>query len=390
MLAGALTVSPVAASPGQDPSTAVAGGKAASINYPNLQKVSCPTASFCMAVGDQTIGSAFASTKRVLVERWDGSRWSLSPTPAVAGKSLSLSGVSCVSTTSCVAVGTVYSKATGTKPLAERWNGTSWSISSALSPTSATYAELVAIRCVSTTRCFAVGSFTRSNVTRMLIEYWNGSTWKIGTSPNLSGKGPSYLYAVACANQRFCYAVGSYRSANGLQRTLTLKWNSAQWSVVASPNPTGSSEDPQLVGVSCPTSSCMAVGLYSVPGSLPTDDIYKTLTERWNGSQWTIVASPNGSRFGDGFLSGVFCTSPLACIAVGGAGGQTLAERWDGRTWTVLPSPNPASDFVGLSSVSCAGSTCFAVGGYGEASVHKTLIERFDGSRWAIQPSPNP
>jgi hypothetical protein len=55
-----------------------------------------------------------------------------------------------------------------------------------------------------------------------------------------------------------------------------------------------------------------------------------------SGSSWSVVPSPNGTA-PQGALSGVSCTAPKACTAVGyyrkSTGVVTLAERWNGTSY---------------------------------------------------------
>jgi hypothetical protein len=81
--------------------------------------VSCASATACTAVGDYNNGT----TGVTLAERWNGSTWSIQPTPNPAGAPVSLlNGVSCASATACTAVGG-YNNGTAGVTLAERWNG---------------------------------------------------------------------------------------------------------------------------------------------------------------------------------------------------------------------------------------------------------------------------
>src|ERR1700684_2078320 len=103
-----------------------------------LKSVSCPSSRMCIAVG--------YSAKGVLVERWDGKRWSIQQAPAI-GEQASLDGVSCSSTSACVAVG---SRSAG--GLVEVWNGGSWSVERLGGPN----AYLDAVWCWSRSSCMAV------------------------------------------------------------------------------------------------------------------------------------------------------------------------------------------------------------------------------------------
>ena len=76
-----------------------------------LSSVSC-SARTCMAVGN--LGTT------TQVESWNGKRWALQPTPAVAGGNLD--AVSCSSANACTAVGSRHSLTL----FAEAWNGVRW------------------------------------------------------------------------------------------------------------------------------------------------------------------------------------------------------------------------------------------------------------------------
>src|SRR5215471_9172995 len=88
--------------------------------------VSCPGVSTCMAVGTYVDRSG---TGVSLAERWDGARWSQLPMPNPPGAAVSTPlGVSCTSPSACIAVG-AYLDSSGTNHvLAERWDGTTWSL----------------------------------------------------------------------------------------------------------------------------------------------------------------------------------------------------------------------------------------------------------------------
>ncbi len=66
--------------------------------------------------------------------------------------------MSCTSGTSCTAVGSLSN--TG---LAEHWDGTSWTVQPTPVPKhgTATYADLLGISCLSATYCTAVGLYNR-------------------------------------------------------------------------------------------------------------------------------------------------------------------------------------------------------------------------------------
>ena len=149
--------------------------------------------------------------------------------------------------------------------------------------------------------------------------------------------------------------------------TLAERWNGTSWKVQSTPNPPGGQHN-SLQGISCTSATaCTAVGNYfNSAGKLVT------LAERWNGTAWTVQGTPNPSGAGGSYLEGVSCTSATACTAVGYSDQDlrlppvTLAERWNGTAWTIEPTPDPTggqSLSRRLSGVSCTtATTCTAVG----------------------------
>jgi hypothetical protein len=120
-----------------------------------------------------------------------------------------------------------------------------------------------------------------------------------------------------------------------------------------------------------------------VGGYTNASGIGQTLAESWNGSSWSIVASPDNGT-GSNSLDSVSCPSPSSCTAVGSyqtASGvaQTLAEAWDGTTWSIQSSPNPTVGNNSLLGVSClSASSCTAAGNhFSTVGDEFTLVERY-------------
>ena len=274
-----------------------------------------------------------------------------SPNPRASTGS-HLNGVWCVTAIKCTAVGYYATASTPGRVLVERWNGTKWSIVTAPVPTGSTGSYLNGVACVTGAKCTAVGYYTTASSTgRTLVERWNGTKWAIVSSPNATGALGSYLNAVSCTAASSCAAVGYSYSSNATH-TLAERWNGTKWAVVASPNPSGDEAD--LTSVSCTSgSNCLAVGYYT-----STKFVDTPLAERWNGTKWAIVAAPN-PKGSDSYLNAVSCASATYCGAVGSTypstgPGKTLVERWNGSGWAIVASPNPsgAGDSY-LSGVRC-------------------------------------
>jgi hypothetical protein len=365
---------------------------------PGLTGVSCPGPTDCYAVG--------GSGTRALIEHWNGSIWSVVPTPNPKGVFFpNLGGVSCASPKRCIAVGGYLQNSPNGEgeELIEAWNGSSWSIvhapdlpSSSVTPTESfgggDTGGLSAVSCTTAASCAAVGNSP-------LVEWWNGTRWSIAALK--ANASQSLLEQVSCPGTTDCYAVGSYTTGTSsyTTRTLVEHWNGATWSIVASPNPPNVL-DAALLSVSCPTTTdCYAVGssIPDIPASALEE---KPLIEHWNGTTWSIVSSPSPTGATVSALGGVSCATVTDCSAVGtvlaASAAKVLAEHWDGTRWSIVTAPSPSgSNDTELTAVSCAAATnCVGVG-YSVASstsdtTAKTLTEHWNGTTWSIVPSPNP
>lgn len=244
-----------------------------------LSGVSCVSDSSCSAVGSE--GNA------ALTESWNGKVWRVVPNPSLLPRQSALQGVSCASADSSAAVGV-----SGDATLVKSWNGTSWSVEP--TPTPGTYGGLSGVSCSRGGKCTGVGfdsTGTGSGVStlpRTLVEAWNGSRWSVVQSPSPP---VAYLNGISCVARKSCMAVGDYPSNSGVARTLVESWNGERWSIVPSPSPPAG----DLYGVSCASSrSCEAVGQYATntSGTAPS----RALIMSWNGRTWSSRPSSKRRR----------------------------------------------------------------------------------------------
>ena len=221
-----------------------------------------------------------------------------------------------------------------------------------------------------------------------LVSGAQSNDWSIVSSPNTSATQSNFLLGVTCRSASECWAVGYYYNDNVISQTLIERWDGTSWAIVSSPN-TSTTEANVLLGVTCVSASeCWAVGYYYGLDDL----ISQTLIERWDGTSWTIVNSPNTNTQSN-VLLGVTCGSASDCWAVGdyaftGSVLQALIERWNGTSWEIVSSPNTSATQSNLLYGVTCGSTpdCWAVGYYYNASsVAQTLALRYTAS-----PTPTP
>jgi hypothetical protein len=209
--------------------------------------------------------------------------------------------------------------------------------------------------------------------------------WTVVTSPNISATYTNILSGVTCASASNCWAVGYAFDSNAPQTLVKAydmiieRWNGTLWTIDTSPN-INATHNQLLRGVTCVSASdCWAVGFDWAGGTT----YYQTLIERWDGTLWAIVSSPNTSATQYNLLSGVTCVSASNCWAIGNASAsgayQTLIERWDGTSWAIVASPNTSAAQTNfLSSATCvSASDCWAVGSYDNGRASRTLIEEF-------------
>jgi hypothetical protein len=225
-----------------------------------LGGVSCASTTRCTAVGHS--GNISGTSGATLTERWDGASWTIQRTPHPADAAVSfLSAVSCVSPRSCTAVGFFTNRASGGGTLAERWNGTGWAIQRTPTPAAAAAVQLVGVSCPSARTCTAVGYFTIiTGIDVMLAERWNGTGWSIQRTAYPAGARYVQLAGVSCATPRSCTAVGLFNNTPGIDVPLAERSNSPTWTIQPTRYPQGATRN-TLRSVSCPSPNrCVAVG----------------------------------------------------------------------------------------------------------------------------------
>jgi len=222
-------------------------------------------------------------------QAWNGTAWRVLNTPDPGGPNSGLAGVSCSSATSCMAVGWAWPDNDQEITLALQWNGSSWQMLSTPPDNFNISPVLNGVSCLSSTDCMAVGSGGGSDGSAPLAVQWNGSTWA-----ELSTPGTGTWFGVSCVTGGNCFAVGGSTPASGSQPSLAAEWDGGTWQVL---NTLAAGSASGLYGLSCENAAnCMAVGSYEVPGGAWLD-----LDGAWNGVGWQVplntgyqALTPNG------------------------------------------------------------------------------------------------
>ena len=279
------------------------------------QNISCPTVTFCAAVGVGGYGQTF-----------NGSSWG-TPTnidPSTNPSGHTLTGVSCPSASFCMAVDQAGN--------AISFNGSTWGAPVAVDTTRNSF---TAVSCTSASFCVA-GDGGGNGFT------YNGGGWSAPVTIN-NVSNHEGVYGIACPLTSFCVAVGE----RGDVETSTN--GGASWST-----PVDIAAD-NLNSVSCPsTTFCVAI---DAGGNAYT----------FNGTSWSAadpIDTANGQLDGGEFRA-VSCPSSTFCVAIDA---HETVLTFDGGSWSAPQQLEPAA--LG-SGVSCASSSfCMAVDGGGNAFVY--------------------
>jgi hypothetical protein len=180
----------------------------------NLTSVSCQSSSNCMAVGSDDITNTFGSGGNLLAEHWNGTSWTIDgvTTPA-SDLAPALSGVSCPSAKFCMAVGDYYTtlsnnSLTGLTEISETWNGAAWTLHNIVQTAGGDLPY--GVSCTASNACTAAGSFvvpTNTGGTAFEgAQGWNGTKWTTETTVE---PGDGYLfYGISCTAPTTCTGVG--------------------------------------------------------------------------------------------------------------------------------------------------------------------------------------
>jgi hypothetical protein len=305
-------------------------------NAPHADELKNPLAIAAIAGNDTWIVGTTGSSgaRRTQAAHWDGSSWSLVPTPNVGEGDNALNGVDGSTGEDVWAVG--YSEhATLYNSLIEHWNGARWRVVESPDVGTNRYNTLTSVDALSSTDAWAVGSYRTATSRKTLIQRWDGTSWKIVSSPN-PGTLSNSLLGVAAVGPSDIWAVGWRSSGGEGLRSLVLHRDGTRWTQVAVP--AVGTGDNVLTSISAVGAKDVWATGYYVDGTK-----YRTLTLHYNGTTWRRVPSPNG---GDGIsiLRDVGAFSSTNAWAVGfeyrAAQNRYVAstQHWDGSTWTGLPS----------------------------------------------------
>src|SRR5450759_5140467 len=221
------------------------------------------------------------------------------------------------------------------------------------------------------------------------------SSWGIIPSPNDYAN--NELNAVAAISPIDIWAVGDHNPpttagmTQDVRANLAEHWDGSAWTIVATPDTNAGTGNNILTSVAATTASdAWAVGLSQLDPTSPRS----TLTEHWDGGAWTIVTSPNVPGYSSSLFS-VKAGSANDYWAVGEAhtttSDQALVEHWDGTSWTISPAVDPSTYSFLIAVKVLSPTNVWAVGEQSADNLtFTTLVEHWNGTSWSTVPSVSP
>ncbi len=219
----------------------------------SLDAISCVTAEWCVAAGD--FGDSQDNTYS-LFEVLSHGTWTpeVGPTPSQSTES-GIRSVQCFTITSCDAVG-FYGGLSSSNGLLEMLSGHRWTASAVGGK-----GILDSLSCVSSSSCLAVGSTVHGGGYTETMS--GGATWTRGTLPRPEGGGNGNgIAGVSCPKTvSSCVAIGGWRLPppdHYFPRLLIETESHGTWTPTEIPAPSGLMT---AEGIACPkVSACVGVG----------------------------------------------------------------------------------------------------------------------------------
>jgi hypothetical protein len=329
--------------------------------------VSARTSTDAWAVGN-FLGPNDDDGQVMLAEHWNGTAWSQVPTPNVVRFDEKLNAVSAATANDVWAVGSIRRTSFAhTDPLTAHWDGTSWTIVPTPFTTGGSKSALFGVANRGGGNVWAVG---RGETGHALVTHWDGSAWTAVPTPDPAAPAgstfaSSMLTAVSARAANDIWAVGNFTTVKGTNSstfTLTMHWNGSAWTIVPSPNPavstpTGANQSLNGVVEIAPNDVWAVGGTSDLTGFQPA----RPIAMHWNGTAWSLASLSN---LGNGGLASVTASSPTSVWATGLVGTASVLH-WNGTSWTPETTPvgpDGQPSMTGISAVPGSATEVWAVG----------------------------
>jgi len=189
-----------------------------------MEGISCGTSTGCVAVGGYQ--SPSGNQLGVIVTR-SGEHWSAVEMPSPPASSVNLRptffAISCLGAGSCLAVGRYADSSNTAEALGLVQRSGHWSATMLLA-TRGTKAQVTTVSCGSSTSCTAAGRYDTSAGVVGYLAVTSGSTWTQSSAPappNANSDPYEVLGAIACTSGA-CVASGTYAESGNTQVRLPV------------------------------------------------------------------------------------------------------------------------------------------------------------------------
>lgn len=266
-------------------------------------------------------------------QHFDGAQWSMVPTPAPepypGAGGVGLSAIAHVASDDVWAAGTQKLQGAGgfigQQSLVMRWDGSQWSVlPSPISDTGASGVVIRDIEVISADDIWFVGDWVEPfGCDFSLAMHWDGSDFTVVETPcnevpaNNNGFG---LESVSAASSDEVWAVGAGGDGDSTINSYVIRWDGSSWEYVPAPQ----------LGIVQRLFAVEALAADDVwaAGSYLDGLGYHAYALHWDGSSWTVHDAD------DGFATGAGALHAFASDDIYAAGGGL--SHWDGTSWSFV------------------------------------------------------
>lgn len=265
-----------------------------------------PNQNTLLAVSELPSGHAWAAgfyinaeyQQQTLIQHYDGTSWSILPSPSPGARQNILYGIAAISDTDVWAVGGDQDAAGLWQTLAEHYDGTSWTVQSSVDPPGTSGNQFYAVTAVSTSSVYATGQQSGAAFpSQVLTEHWDGKHWSVLPTPVDATATPVPLGITG--NDSLLSVVGDAENSLNPYTTFVASGAPGSLSVLTTPSQ-GTGENDLFAATTAADGTAWAVGWVVDPSSLN----HLTLALQGVNGTWSLVSSPSPGT-GDNGLAGV-------------------------------------------------------------------------------------
>jgi hypothetical protein len=261
--------------------------------------------------------------QKTLIEHFNGTKWSVVPSPNPGKLRNILYGVAAISDSDVWAVGEAQNTTGSWQTLAERWDGSSWSVVPAVNQ-GLNGNQFYAVKAIASDNVYAVGQQASTGFpNKALIEHWDGTAWNVEPEP--ADVSASALPLGLTATPDSLTVVGQQETDTTPYTTYVAAGVPGALSILKTPN-AGVGENDLFAAETAADGSTWAVG-WDID---PTTGNHDPLVLKGVSGVWSIVSSAHLAAGSDsGFEA-------ITAIPGGGLWAVGVTTRTNGNYATLI------------------------------------------------------